>query len=197
MNLIHKTSVIHEDAVIGVNVTIGEYTVIYSGTQIENNVTIGSHCSIGTNPEKVNYQNKSKLIIKEGTIITDSVVINLGIDKPTIIGTECFIMNHTYIAHDSEIGDRSILTPGVKVLGNVIMGKEVYLGTNSTVHQGSILGDLSLLGANSFCKGELLRGITYVGNPAKPIKINEVGLNRSKLPAEIIEDIRKSCKFNF
>ena len=63
------------------------------------------------------------LVINKNTTITDHVSINLGTDKDTFIG-ELHIMNHSYIAHDVEVGDRSIIAPGTKVLGRAVLGKK-------------------------------------------------------------------------
>ena len=57
-------------------------------------------------PEMINSQNKSSLVINEGSIITNHVSINLGIETQTTIGKNCFIMNNSYIAHDCKLGDR-------------------------------------------------------------------------------------------
>ena len=40
--------------------------------------------------------------------------------------------------------------------GDVQIGEECFLGIESVVHQGSVIGDVTILGANSFAKGELL-----------------------------------------
>ena len=53
-------------------------------------------------------------------------------------------MSHTFIAHDCLIGEKSVIL----FLGNATIGREVYLGANSVVHQNCTVGDLSLLGAN-------------------------------------------------
>ena len=79
--LIDKTAIIHKDTEIGEGVSIGEYSVIHSGTIIKDNVKIGSHCSIGTDPEIINNEFKSGLVINEHTIINNFVSINLGTKK--------------------------------------------------------------------------------------------------------------------
>ena len=186
---IHKTTIIHDGVELGSNIIIGEYTIIYSGTTIHDNVKIGSHCSIGSNPEIINNQVTLGLVINKNTTITDHVSINLGTDKDTFIGEGCYIMNHSYIAHDVEVGDRSIIAPGTKVLGRAVLGKEVYLGANSVVHQETVVGELTLLAAGSFCKGILDSCQIYAGSPAKPKKINQVGIQRSKINKEEIENL--------
>ena len=193
---IHNTAVIEKGVEIGSGVSVGEYSVIYSGTTIKDNVKIGSHCSIGSEPEIINNELQSELIINENTTINSFVSINLGTRTNTEIGKDCFIMNHSYIAHDTLIGDGSLIASGVKISGSVNIGKEVYLGANSSVHQNSKLDDLCLLGANSFAKGSLLKGLIYAGVPAIPKKINIVGIERSKLGKEYLDRLLVEAKKN-
>lgn len=191
---IHNTAIVEKNVEIGSGVSIGEYSVIYSGTIIKDNVKIGSHCSIGTYPEIIDNKKNSKLIINENTTINSFVSINLGTKTNTEIGKSCYIMNHSYIAHDCLIGDGSTIASGAKISGTVHVGKEVYLGTNSSVHQNSNLDDLCLLGSNSFAKGNLLKGLIYVGVPAVPKKINIVGIERSKLDRDYLDRVFEEAK---
>lgn len=193
---IHNTALIEKGVEIGNGVYVGEYTVIYSGTIIKDNVKIGSHCSIGSSPEIKSNKQKSKLIINKDTTINSFVSINLGTKTNSEIGVGCYIMNHSYIAHDCLVGNDSVIAPGVRVLGSVRIGKEVYLGANSTVHQNSELEDLCLLGANSFAKGNLLSGLIYVGVPAVPKKINTVGIERSNLDKDYLNRLLLEAKKN-
>lgn len=194
--LIDKTAVIQDNVTLGKNVIVGPYSVIYSGTVLEDNVIIRSHCAIGTAPEILSDSSTTNLIIKEGTVVNSFVNINLGSSTETQIGKDCFIMNHSYIAHDCVIGDRSIVSSGVRVSGHSLIGSESYLGINSSIHQHSKIGDLCVIGANSFAKGTLQSGLIYVGNPALPIKINQIGFDRSNhtidFQKKIIDKIRNT-----
>ena len=102
-------------------------------------------------------------------------------------------MSHTFIAHDCLVGEKSVITSGVRVLGNVTIGREVYLGANSVVHQNCTVGDLSLLGANSLAKDILKSGIIYTGNPSAP-KINQIGFERSKLDENLKDKIKQRAE---
>ena len=101
------------------------------------------HCSIGTDPEIINNEFKSRLVINEHTIINNFVSITGT--KNTEIDKECYIMSHTFIAHDCLVGENCHHN-GVRVLGNVTIGREVYLGANSVVHQNCTVGDFKSRG---------------------------------------------------
>jgi len=129
---------IHPTAVIGDNVII------------QDGVEIGPFCIIGLEPEsfKARGQNQGVLIM-EGTKIHGACTIDGGIDGPTIIGKQCYIMKQTHIGHDADLGDKNILAPGARIGGYVKTGPHCYFGMNSTVHprveigKGVLLGQLS------------------------------------------------------
>ena len=52
---------------------------------------------------------------------------------------------------------------------------------NASIHQHSKIGKCCIIGAGSFFKGETPSGITWGGVPAKPIKVNDIGIERSDL----------------
>ena len=190
---IHSTVILEDNVNLGKNVSIGPFSIIRNGTSIGDNVTIGTHCVIGSKPDVINSNQFNELIINENVKINDSVIISLGYKSATVISKDTFIMNNSYIAHDVQIGERVIITGSVNILGNCFVDSEVYLGTNSTVHQNSSLEKLSVLAANSFAKGNLNAGIIYIGNPALPVKLNKRGFENSKLNIEELNQIEEKA----
>ena len=69
-------------------------------------------------------------------------------------------MSHTFIAHDCLVGEKSVITSGVRVLGNVTIGKK-FIWVQIVLFTKLHCGDLSLLGANSLAKDILKSGIIY------------------------------------
>jgi UDP-N-acetylglucosamine acyltransferase len=193
---IHKTAIIEKGVNLGKNITIGPYSIVHQKTTIEDGVSIGSHCVIGALPEIINNSDISSLLIRKNTVIGNFVSISLGTVGKTTVGENCYIMNFSYIAHDVTIGQNIIMTAGVNILGNVKIEDEVYLGSNSVVHQNSTLKELSCLGANSFAKGTLLGGLIYIGNPAKAVKLNKVGIERSSKQLSHLKVLTKEALYN-
>jgi len=134
-----------------------------------------------TEPDWKDHPSNGKVFIGTGTIIREAVIINKPTQTSTIIGCDCYLMNRCFIGHDSMIGNNVTLSPGCSIAGFVKIGDYSCVGMNASVHQHSKLGNYCMVGANSFFKGISPDGITWGGVPAKPIKVNEVGINRSKL----------------
>ena len=98
-------------------------------------------------------------------------------------------MNHSHIAHDCILMKNSIISANVTLAGNVEVGEESFLGIESSVHQNTKIGDLTILGANSFGKGNLGPCLKYIGNPAVPISINKYAINISKKSESELEQL--------
>ena len=103
----------------------------------------------------------------------------------TRIGEQCYIMDHVTIGHDCILGDRVLVIAGGRLGGYTVLGDECYIGLNSSTHQHAVLGPLDMLAAHAFYKGESRGGIIWAGVPARPLKLNSVGIQRSHLsPAQ-------------
>ena len=172
---------IHKSAKIGENVKIDPFVFIGKNVEILDYSKISSHTVIGSEPEMPGESGSNfTVLIGKYVTVREFVSIDAGFKRNTIIEDDVYVMNHSHIAHDCYIKKNAIISAGVTLAGDVQIGEECFLGLESVVHQGSVIGDVTILGANSFAKGELLPCLKYVGNPAKPISINEVGLLRSK-----------------
>ena len=164
---------IHPTAIIADNVTLGK------------NVSIGAYTTIGFAPEHKSFKDKSRgVIIGDNVIIRECVTIHAGMEDITSIGNNCFIMSHSHIGHDSQLGNDVVISAGATLAGHVTVGQYAYVGINACLHQYAALPQLSILGAGSFFKGlDFPPGRMLVGSPAKAIGLNKKGIIRN-LPLE-------------
>ena len=158
MNYIHPT------AVIGENVTI------------EDDVYIGPLCIIGYPAEwKGNEGIDMGVHIKKGTRITGLVTIDSGANKTTIIGENCYLMKHSHVGHDAELGNNVTLSCGVKIGGHTKICNNTNIGLNAVIHQRLIIPEGCMIGASAFVgkKSVLKPNHKYAGVPVKEIGSNE------------------------
>lgn len=155
---------IHETVVLGSNVTI------------EENVYIGPFCIIGAPAEWKGNEHISKgVIIKSGTRITGLVTIDSGVNNPTIIEENCYLMKHSHIGHDALIGKNVTISCGAKVGGHAVISDNCNLGLNSVIHQKIVVPEGCMIGASAFVgkKSKLEPRRKYAGVPVKDIGSNE------------------------
>lgn len=156
--------VIHPTAVIGTNVII------------EDDVYIGPYCIIGMPPEWKGKEDQDKgVIIKKGTRITGLVTIDSGAEKPTTIGENCYLMKHSHVGHDAQLGNDVTLSCGAKIGGHSIIGNKTNIGLNAVVHQKIVVPEGCMIGASGFVgkKSILKPYYKYAGVPVKELGSNE------------------------
>lgn len=194
--LCHPTAIVETDR-IGKNVEIEAFCYISKRVVIGDNVKIYQHTILGTPAHVLGKKDYgADLRIGAGTIIREQTTANTPMGPvDSVIGENVFIMASSHISHDVLIGADSIICLGAVTAGHFKCGKHAYLGLNSTMHQNAEIGDYSLIGAGSFFKGKSPRGIIWVGSPARPIKINEVGLHRWAKADERKEIIAEAEEF--
>lgn len=154
---------IHPTAVIGQRVTIGD------------DCYIGPLCVIGYPAEwKGNEGKDAGVIIGNNVRITGLVTIDSGVELPTVIKDNCYLMKHSHIGHDAFIDSGVTLSCGVKVGGHAHIGANVNLGLNACIHQKVIVPDNCMIGMGGIVtkKSELMAGQKYAGNPVRWIGEN-------------------------
>ncbi|RLC20945.1 MAG: hypothetical protein DRH56_09930 [Deltaproteobacteria bacterium] len=182
--MIHPTSVV-ETKRIGSNVYIGPFVYISKRVIIEDNCKIFAHASIGAPAQykQPRFEDEGKpIIIGAGTEIREFVTINLPTYGETKVGRNCFLMANVHIPHDCEVGHDVIFAVGTAIGGRSRIGNYCYFGLNCSVHNRSIIGDYTMIGAGSFFKGDSGVGLVWAGVPARPIKVNKVGIKRYAPP---------------
>jgi len=176
-NKIHKTSHIGDGVKIGSNNYIGAYVNIVGITDIGDNNHFSPFCSIGSEPEHARFfTDKSIKGVKIGNnnVLREKVIVNSGCYRDTIIGDYVWLMNDTYVAHDSIVCDKATISAGVLIGGHCILGEDVNIGMGAMLHQFTVIGSAAMVGMGAvITKTKKIEPLqTYVGNPAKYLKPN-------------------------
>ncbi len=201
MKSIHNTAIVGKNVTIGDNVEIGPYCVIDDGVKIGNNNTIYpsvhitgntevgegnnffSFCSIGSIPQDLKYKGEnSRLIIGNHNIFREHSTANPGTEgdnMETIIGNSSLFMAGVHIAHDCIIGDHVIMANQATLGGHVHIDDNAVLGGISAVHQFCKIGKMAMVGGLSAVENDVIPYGLALGNRAKLIGINIIGLKRA------------------
>ena len=96
----------------------------------------------------------------------------------TSIGSDNLLMAYVHIAHDCQIGDRTVFANLATLAGHVEVHDDAIVGAFCTVHQFARIGRHAYLGAYTVMSKDALPYVKTVGvNPAC-YGINTVGLRR-------------------
>ena len=162
---IGKHCIIHPNVVIRGGVTIGDRVVIHSGT------VVGSD-GYGYTFEKGEHY---KIPQVGGVIIEDDVEIgsNVSIDRATlgntVIGRGTKIDNLVQIAHNVEIGEKSLIMALAAIGGSSEIGSYVTIGGQAALADHTVVDSGTMIAGQSGVFGHFSKGV-YSGTPALPHK---------------------------
>jgi len=100
--------------------------------------------------------------IGEGNVIYPFVFVGAN----TKLGNYV-VIHPTVIGHDVNIGDFTFVGGGCGILGEVYLGKRVYIGYNVVIVPGKKINDDAYVGAGSVVIRNVAEGTKVFGNPAR------------------------------
>ncbi|MGB8168852.1 MAG: acyl-ACP--UDP-N-acetylglucosamine O-acyltransferase [Chthoniobacteraceae bacterium] len=213
--MIHPTAVIHPQAQLGVNVTIGPFAVIESPSQIGDGCIIHAHAVItghvvmgkdnvighgaliGGDPQDFAFhpEVQSGVQIGDGNKIREYCTIHRGTsnDSSTVVGSHCFLMGGSHLAHNVRLGDHVILANNALLGGHVIVEDRVFVGGGCVFHQHIRIGQLAICqGASAFSKD--IPPFTIAAERNGVAGLNVVGLRRAGLTTVERVEIKDAFK---
>lgn len=133
------------------------------------------------------YSNKCKIIIKPFVFIRRNTTIRIDHSGELIIGDKVFINDNCSINCISKIhiGEYTKIGPGVSIndndhnfrgteggrmlTGEVIIGKNVWIGANSVILRNTEIGDNVVIGAGSIVKGKVPSNTVFLDKREKQL----------------------------
>ena len=187
---------------IGRGTVVGPHCVITGHTELGENNQIFSGAQIGIMSQDLKHQDDTtgRVVIGDNNIIREFVTISRSTlhDEspflPTTIGSNCFFMACSHVAHDCVLGDGVIMANSVALAGHVEIHDSVIIGGLTGVHQFVTLGRNAFIG-----------GMTRIGKDAPPYMIvdgaearccgpNLVGLQRAGFEKAALGRIKSMYK---
>lgn len=182
--------------IIGDGVTIGDdnivndYTVIAGKTEVGSGNYIGDHVSIGRPPTNSNFKYELQehpdgekqfgtVRIGDRNAIREFTNIGSPTQELTEIRNDCYIMPHCHVAHDTLMEDGVILSNHCSPGGHTRLLRGANLGKGVQTHQRVVIGQYAMLGIGAVVVRSVLPAVTAVGNPARFLGVNRVGLERN------------------
>ena len=183
-----EPSQIHESVTFGKNVVVGNAVHIGAGTRIYNNVVIADGVRIGRDcviksstvigEEGFGFERDEagvpiRILHLGSVVIGDNVELGSlntvcrGTLDDTVIENNVKTDDHVHIAHNCVIREGALLTACVELSGGVEVGKNAWLGPNSSVIQKAKIGDMGFVGIGAVVTRDVEQGVTVAGNPAR------------------------------
>jgi UDP-N-acetylglucosamine acyltransferase len=214
--MIHPTAIIHPGARLGAGVSVGPYSILGEHVEIGDNTWIGPHvvitgltrigcdnriyqfCSIGDAPQDKKYGGEpTELVIGDRNTIREYCQFNVGTVQDagaTRIGSDNWIMAYVHIAHDCQVGDRTIFANNSQLAGHVHVDDWAVLGGYTGVHQFCRVGAHTMTAVGTVVLKDIPPYVMAAGNTATPYGINVEGLKRRGFSADSLEALKRAYR---
>jgi UDP-N-acetylglucosamine acyltransferase len=213
MATIHPTAIVEPGAQLGDNVRIDAYSIVRADVRIGEGTTVGPHCvieghttigrdnrifqfcSLGAVPQDKKYAGEpTRLEIGDRNTIREFCTFNLGTAQDvgvTRLGDDNWIMAYVHLAHDCQVGNKTIFANNAALAGHVHVGDWVILGGFTQVHQFVKIGAHAMAGMGTALSQDVPPFAMVNGNPAQARGFNVEGLKRRSFSPERIAAVKQ------
>lgn len=214
--MIHPTAIIHPGAKLGAGVSVGPYSIIGEHVEIGDNTWIGPHVvisghtrigcdnrifqfsSIGEIPQDKKYAGEpTRLEIGDRNTIREFCTFNLGTAQDagvTRVGSDNWIMAYVHIAHDCQVGNRTIFANNSQLAGHVHVDDWAILGGYTGVHQFCRIGSHTMTAVGTVVLQDVPPYVMAAGNSASPYGINAEGLKRRGFSSDALMALKRAYR---
>jgi UDP-N-acetylglucosamine acyltransferase len=210
---IHPTAIIEAGAQLGDDVSVGPYSIVRAEVRIGEGTSVGPHCviegrttigrdnrifqfcSLGAVPQDKKYAGEpTELHIGERNVIREFCTFNVGTAQGTGVtrlGDDNWMMAYVHLAHDCQVGSKTIFANNAQLAGHVEIGDWVILGGYTSVHQFTKIGAHAMTGMATALAQDVPPFSMVSGNPAAARGMNLEGLKRRGFSGERIAAVKQ------
>jgi UDP-N-acetylglucosamine acyltransferase len=176
-------AVIEEGAVIGADSRIGAHAVVHGRVRMGAGNILHPHAVLGDLPQDIHFKPEtvSWLDIGDGNVFREGFTAHRATvaEGSTRIGSDCYFMNNSHVAHDCSVGNKTIFANNVAIGGFVEVGNNVFMGGAVMVHQFCRIGSYAIVQGTTGINMDVIPFMLIGGRPAKHYRLNMVGLRRA------------------
>jgi len=216
MTQIHPTAIVDPKAELADSVVVGPYVIIGPKVKIGPETIIGPHtviegpCVIGTQnkvgafnhiggpPQHVAYRGEdTTLEIGNCNQTREYVTLHRGTVQgggKTVVGHWNLLMIGCHIAHDNIVGNGVIMANYTQIAGQVSIGDNAVFGGMAGVHQHARVGRAVMVGGLSGVALDAPPFSMVIGERAKFVSLNKLGIKRLGFKDETVEAIKQAYR---
>ena len=197
--LVGPNAVIGPHVRIGRGCDIGASAVIDGWTEIGDENHVFPFASIGLIPQDTKFKGeRTTLVIGHRNIFREFATIHRGTQGGggvTRIGDDNLFMAYVHVAHDCQVGHKTIFGNAATLSGHVSVEDQANIGAFSAVHQFCRVGRQAFIGGFSVITLDALPFMRTVGNRARVYDLNIIGLERQGMPEETITELKRAFRY--
>ena len=191
-------AVIEDGAVIGAGSQIGAHAVVHGAVVMGEGNVLHPHVVLGGLPQDLGFKPETvtrlevgdRNVFREGFTAHRATVAG----SATRIGSDCYFMANSHVAHDCSVGDKTIFANNVAIGGFVEVGNNVFMGGAVVVHQFCRVGAYAIVQGTTGINMDVLPFTLIGGRPARHYRLNIVGLRRAGIVGEDYKVISRAFR---
>jgi UDP-N-acetylglucosamine acyltransferase len=213
---IHPTAFIADTATLGAGVIVGPFAVIEDHVEIGDNCQIGPHAVVqqyvkmghgnilhphavlGGLPQDLSFKAEtvSWLVVGDDNVFREGFTAHRASKEhaETRIGSGCFFMNNSHVAHDCSVGNYTIFANNVAIGGHVEVGEKVFMGGNVVAHQFCRIGSYAIIQGTTGLNMDVIPFTLIGGRPARHYRLNTIGLRRAGITGDRYKSLEKAFR---
>lgn len=210
---IHPLAVVDPQAEIHPEASIGPFCVVRgavklgAGVELRNHATVYGRCTVGagsvlfpgcvvgSDPQDLKFKGEdSEVVIGQRVRIHECATISKGTfggGMKTAIGDDSLIMAYAHIGHDCILDTQVVVANNAQLSGHVRVGRKCVVSGMCGIHHFVTIGELAFIGGMSGVRVDVPPYLMVNGNPAEPINVNVVGLERDGHSKDVIRSMRE------
>jgi UDP-N-acetylglucosamine acyltransferase len=191
-------------AVVGPEVEIGDGTEVGAGAQVYGPAKIGRgnrifpQACIGFEPQDVKFAGERVTVeIGDRNQLREMCTVHRGTAKGggvTRIGSDNLFLAYSHVAHDCQVGDRTLFVNNATLAGHVEVHDDATIGAFSSVHQFCRVGRHAYIGGYSVITMDALPFAKTVGIKPAFYGVNKIGLSRKGVEPETIRRLERAMR---
>jgi UDP-N-acetylglucosamine acyltransferase len=212
---IHPTAIVNRQSELADGVYIGPFCIIEEGVRIGARTRLDSHVVIkrwttigednhlhmgvllGSDPEDRNFKGaRSYLEIGDHNVFREYSTASRGTppESVTRIGSENYIMIGVHIAHNGQVGSRTVICNNCSLAGYVSVGDAAFLSGGVVVHQFSKIGKLAMIGGNTRVNQDVPPFLLTSDFNVTAHGLNLVGLRRAGISRDTVRSLKEAYR---
>ena len=213
---VHPLACVDPGAVLGDGVEVGPYAVVTAGVEVGPGTWIGAHAHLqgptrvgrenrihphaclGTDPQDLKYAGEPvRLEIGHRNQIREFVTLHRGTGKGggvTRVGDDNLFMVYSHVAHDCQVGSRTIFANNATLAGHCEVHDDASVGAFSALQQYGRIGRHAYIGGYSRLLTDALPYVKTVGLRPAVLGVNRIGLQRKGFDAERIAALSRAFR---
>jgi len=191
-------------AVIGARVEIGAGTEVGAGAQIQGPAKIGRDnrisplACLGFPPQDLKFAGEEVFLeVGDRNQFREHTTVHRGTAKgggTTRIGDDNLFMVYTHVAHDCQVGSRTVFANNATLAGHVEVHDDATISAFSSIHQFCRVGRHAYVGAYTVVVMDALPFVKTVGQKAAFYGLNTIGLTRKGFSPEAIKRLDRAVR---